>query len=292
MDNRSQSSVETPSGKDAAYENFPVGSWLLPAALRPHISTFYQFARTIDDIADSPDLEPCDKVAFLDGFAAALKHGRDEGGAFEIGLRMRISLQETDISAKHCLDLIDAFKQDAVKKRYDDWHDLMGYCIRSASPVGRYLIDLHGGSDDGYGPSDALCNALQVINHLQDCKDDYLTLDRVYLPGDWMVEADMDVVALGADRSSPQVRRVINRTLSATEDLMAEARRLPNGLRSRRLAMESAAILHIAERLTARLRTEDPIAARVSLSKTEYAWQCILGVIPVAFGAWLKRRPM
>ena len=120
MDNRSQSNVETSSCKDAAYENFPVGSWLLPAALRPHIATFYRFARTIDDIADSPDLEPDDKVARLDGFAAALKHGRDEGGGFETGLRMRTSLQETDIPAKHCLDLIDAFKQDVVKKRYDD----------------------------------------------------------------------------------------------------------------------------------------------------------------------------
>ena len=292
MDNRSQPSVETPSGKDAAYENFPVGSWWLPAALRPHIATFYRFARTIDDIADSPDLEPDDKVARLDGFASALKDGRNAGGAFETGLRMRISLQETDIPTRHCLDLIDAFKQDAVKKRYDDWQDLMGYCTRSASPVGRYLIDLHGGSDNGYGPSDALCNALQVINHLQDCKEDYLTLDRVYLPGDWMGEEGMDVAALAKDRSSPPVRRVINRTLSATEDLMVEAWRLPVGLRSRRLAMESAAILHIAERLIARLRTEDPLAARVALTKPGYAWQCIRGAIPVAFGLWLQRRPV
>ena len=96
MDNRSHLSVETPSGKDATYENFPVGSWLLPAA-RPHIATFYRFARAIDDIADSPNLDPDDKVARLDGFASALKDGGNKGGAFETGLRMRISLQETDI---------------------------------------------------------------------------------------------------------------------------------------------------------------------------------------------------
>ncbi len=292
MDKSYQPSVETPSGKDAAYENFPVGSWLLPATLRPHIATFYQFARAIDDIADNPDLEPEDKVTRLNGFAAALEDGRDVGGAFEIGLRMRASLKETDIPNKHCLDLIDAFKQDAVKNRYDDWHDLMEYCSRSASPVGRYLIDLHGGSDDGYGPSDALCNALQVINHLQDCKDDFLTLDRVYLPGDWMGEEGMGVVALAGEQSSPQVRRVLNRTLSATEDLMGEARGLPVGVRSWRLAMESAAILNIAEHLIARLRVEDPLATRVALTKPGYAWQCIRGVIPVAFGALLQRRPI
>ena len=291
MDDPSHPSVEMPSEKDAAYENFPVGSWLLPADLRPHIATFYRFARAIDDIADSPDLKPHEKIARLDGFAVALKDGGDANDGFEIGLRMRTSLQETDISSRHCLDLIDAFKQDAVKNRYDDWKDLMGYCIRSASPVGRYLIDLHGGSNNGYGPSDALCNALQVINHLQDCKDDYVKLDRVYLPEDWMGEEGMCVTALAEDHSSPQVRRVINRTLSATEDLMIEAWKLPGSLRSRRLAMESAAILHIAERLIARLRTEDPLAIRVVLTKPGYAWQCIRGAIPVAFGILRERRP-
>ena len=292
MNKSCQPSVETPSGKNAAYENFPVGSWLLPAALRPHVATFYRFARAIDDIADNPELEPEDKVTRLDGFAAALEGGRDVGGAFEIGLRMRASLEETDIPNRHCLDLIDAFKQDAVKNRYDDWPDLMEYCSRSASPVGRYLIDLHGGSDNGYGPSDALCNALQVINHLQDCKDDFLTLNRVYLPGDWMGEEGMGVVELAGEQSSPQVRQVLNRTLSATEDLMGEARSLPVGVRCWRLAMESAAILNIAERLIARLRIEDPLATRVALTKPGYAWQCIRGVIPVAFGVLLQRRPI
>ena len=292
MNKSCQPSVETPSGKNAAYENFPVGSWLLPAALRPHVATFYRFARAIDDIADNPELEPEDKVTRLDGFAAALEGGRDVGGAFEIGLRMRASLEETDIPNRHCLDLIDAFKQDAVKNRYDDWPDLMEYCSRSASPVGRYLIDLHGGSDNGYGPSDALCNALQVINHLQDCKDDFLTLNRVYLPGDWMGEEGMGVVELAGEQSSPQVLQVLNRTLSATEDLMGEARSLPVGVRCWRLAMESAAILNIAERLIARLRIEDPLATRVALTKPGYAWQCIRGVIPVALGVLLQRRPI
>lgn len=292
MNKSCQPSVETPSGKNAAYENFPVGSWLLPAALRPHVATFYRFARAIDDIADNPELEPEDKVTRLDSFAAALEGGRDVGVAFEIGLRMRASLEETDIPNRHCLDLIDAFKQDAVKNRYDDWPDLMEYCSRSASPVGRYLIDLHGGSDNGYGPSDALCNALQVINHLQDCKDDFLTLNRVYLPGDWMGEEGMGVVELAGEQSSPQVRKVLNRTLSATEDLMGEARSLPVGVRCWRLAMESAAILNIAERLIARLRIEDPLATRVALTKPGYAWQCIRGVIPVALGVLLQRRPI
>ncbi len=162
------SAVETPSGKDAAYENFPVGSWLLPAPLRPHIATFYAFARAIDDIADNGDLPPAEKVARLDGFEDVLL-GRDRDDPdFAKAARMRASLAETGIAPGHCIDLLAAFKQDAVKARYRDWDDLMGYCILSAAPVGRYLVDLHGGSADGYGASDALCMALQVINHLQD----------------------------------------------------------------------------------------------------------------------------
>ena len=194
--------VETPSGKDTAYENFPVGSWLLPKAARPHIAVFYRFARAIDDIADNPGLSADEKIRRLDGFSVVLDGGATDDQAYATGHRMRRSLKDTEIPTRHCLDLIDAFKQDAVKNRYDDWSELIGYCIRSAAPVGRYLLDLNGGSRDGYGPSDALCNALQVINHLQDCRDDYLEMDRVYLPGDWMAETGVEVTALGARSSS------------------------------------------------------------------------------------------
>ena len=130
--------VETPSGKDSGNENFPVGSWLLPARLRPHVATFYAFARAIDDIADNPALEPEDKVVRLDGFATAiLGHDTDHPG-YAKAHRMRESLAETGVPPQHCLDLIAAFKQDATKTRYRDWVDLMGYCTLSASPVGRY----------------------------------------------------------------------------------------------------------------------------------------------------------
>src|SRR6185436_672266 len=150
------------------------------------------------------------------------------------------------------------------------WDDLMGYCILSAAPVGRYLLDLHGGSKDGYAPSDALCNALQVINHLQDCKEDYRVLDRVYVPEDWMREMGASVEDLGRDAATPAMRKVLDRTLRKTEGLMILARYLPIGLKSQRLAMESAAIVNIADRLIGRLTREDPIAGRVQLSKPAF----------------------
>lgn len=269
--------AETPSGKDAGYENFPVGSFLLPAHARPHVAVFYRFARAIDDIADNPGLAPEEKVRRLDGFARGLTGDGPDDPAYATAHAMRRSLAETSITPRHCLDLIDAFKQDAVKGRYDDWADLMHYCIRSAAPVGRYLVDLHGGSTNGYGPSDALCNALQVINHLQDCQDDYRTLDRVYLPGDWMAEAGATVADLDRPALTPALRQVIDRCLAGTGALLLEARALPGGVVSRRLAMESAAILEIAERLTALLRERDPLAGRVALTKAGYLWCCVVG---------------
>jgi len=284
MNQAPKSSVETPSGKDAAYENFPVGSWLLPAALRPHIAAYYAFARAIDDIADNPALAAKEKVARLDGFEKAVQGMETEDAAFTTAHAMRDSLKQTGVSADHCVDLITAFKQDATKGRYRDWDDLMGYCILSAAPVGRYLLDLHGGSSDGYGPSDALCLALQVINHLQDCKDDFLTLDRVYLPENWIKEAGVGVEDLKENACSPGLRMVINRCLDATGSLLAEARALPGGLQSRRLAMESSVILEIAALLVRMLRDQDPLnPKRVQLSKANYIWCCIKGV----FRAWI-----
>lgn len=278
------SSVETPSGKDAGYENFPVGSWLLPTELRPHIAVFYRFARAIDDIADNPDLAPEDKVARLKGFEEALLSGAGEDPAYLTAHNMRQSLAVAGVTPRHCQDLIAAFIQDAVKPRYKDWDDLMAYCLLSAAPVGRYLLDLHGGSEDGYGPSDALCMALQVINHLQDCQDDYRQLDRVYLPMDWMAAEGATVKDLDAEACSPPLRAVLDRTIRGVDDLMPQARRLAGGLRSRRLAMESAAIVNIAASLNDLLRRRDPLGPRrVKLTKAGYARCMLRGVFSVIF---------
>ena len=279
MDTTTIQHIETPSGKDADYENFPVGSWLLPTRLRPHIAVFYRFARAIDDIADSPDLSPETKIDRLTGFEHALNGTNTDETGYQTGHRMRTSLLETDVPLQHCLDLITAFKQDATQNRYTNWDDLIQYCLLSAAPVGRYLVDLNGGSVDGYGPSDALCNALQVINHLQDCQDDYRTLDRVYLPGDWMADAGVKVEDLDAGYCSPGLRMVLNQCLDATADLMAQARDLPSGVKSRRLAMESQAIINIADRLIVRLRHGDPLSTRVKLSKPGYLWCSLSGAL-------------
>ena len=265
------SAVETPSGKGAGDENFPVGSRLLPARLRPHVAKYYAFARAIDDIADNPDLAPEDKIARLDRMALGVT-GRAPGDpALATAQRLHASLAGLAISTERATDLVAAFKRDATKLRYDDWQDLLGYCRLSANPVGQYLLDLHGEDPAGYTSSDALCSALQVINHLQDCQDDYRDLDRVYLPGDWMAEAGITVEALDAPAAGPGLRRVLDRCLAGCDDLLIEARRLPGRLKSIHLALESAVIVRLAERLVRELKARDPLAERVVLTKSQVA---------------------
>ena len=283
-------SVETPSGKSAPDENFPVGSRLLPARVRPHVAAFYAYARAIDDIADNSRLAPDDKVERLDGFARAVRGAQSTDPAYRKAHDVRRSLAQTGVTDRHCVDLIRAFKQDATKLRYGDWDDLIGYCNFSAAPVGRYLVDLHGESREAYPASDALCNALQVLNHLQDCGEDYRALDRVYLPQDWMAEAGVGVEVLGGRCSPAALRRVLDRCLDGCEGLLVSAEGLPGQLRDPRFAMEAATIVAIARKLGRELRQRDPLAERVVLTKAQLVACFASGVARVALRRVLRRR--
>jgi phytoene/squalene synthetase len=131
--------------------------------------------------------------------------------------------------------------------------------------VGRFLLDLHREAHDTWGPSDALCAALQVINHLQDCADDYRELDRVYIPDDLLAAAGIDVTALTAPAAGPALRRVLDQLLGLTRPLVEEARALPGLVKSPGLRRESAVIVVLATRLVALLARRDPLAERVKL---------------------------
>lgn len=265
------SPVETPSGKGAADENFPVGSFLIARPLRPHVAAYYAFARAIDDIADNPELAPSDKLERLDAMDRALRDGtRKTDPAFAKAHALRRCLLDTGIDLAHASDLVSAFKQDAVKGRYDDWAELMDYCNRSAAPVGRFLLELHGEDRRHFAYSDALCNALQVINHLQDCAQDYVRLDRVYLPSDWLDQAGETVEALARPRASRGLRQVIDRCLAGTSELLRQADLLPAALNSRRLAMESAVIVRVAHQLVDELARRDPLAERIELTRVQF----------------------
>lgn len=283
--NPSPAAAETPSGKGANDENFPVGSFLLPKCLRPHVAIFYAFARAIDDIADNPDLESVEKIARLKAFDAALKGEDGYGAGYEKAHALRQSMSETKVPTIHGSHLVAAFVQDSEKNRYATWDELLGYCRLSANPVGRYLLDLHGEDPSGYRYSDALCTVLQIVNHLQDCGDDRRELDRIYIIEDWLAEVGEDITVVDRPAVSPGFRQVIDRMLDGCDELMIDARKLPAALKSKHLAMESAVIVRLADRLIALLRKGDPLATRVALNKLDFVSAGLRGAIVGFFEA-------
>ena len=268
--------VETPSGKWRGAENFPVGSFLIRRDLRPHVHAFYRFARNADDIADNPALTAEEKIRRLDRMAAIVDGASGQGSS--AASVMRDSLIETRMSAQHCHDVLRAFRLDAVKLRYRDWEDLMEYCRYSASPVGRQVLDLHAESHDTWPASDNLCSALQVLNHLQDCADDYRSLDRAYLPSEDLAAEGIGVEVLAARGSNPALRRVLDRMLDRTTALIDGARGLPPLVSSSGLRWECAVIVELAHRLLCRLRRGDPVASRVRLRKSDFFAAFVIGM--------------
>jgi hydroxysqualene synthase len=268
--------VETPSGKGRGDENFPVGSFLIRRDLRVHVHAFYRFARNADDIADNPNLAAAEKIRRLDRMEEVLDGapGTDSPAA----TAMRASLLETGTSFQHCRDVLRAFRLDATKLRYTDWPDLIEYCRYSASPVGRQLLDLHGEDRATWPASDALCSALQVLNHLQDCADDYHALNRVYLPSDDLAACGSRLEDLDGRQSTKGLRCVIDRLLDGCDKLIVEARALPPGVKAPGLRRECAVIVNLAERLTRRLRDGDPLARRVKLTKSDFALALLTGL--------------
>ena len=259
--------VETWSGKDRGDENFPVGSLLIRAALRPHVHAFYAFARNADDIADSATLEETDKIARLDVMEDVLLGRRDAGSPSALGLRA--SLAETGVTPRHACDLLVAFRQDATKHRSASWDELYEYCRYSAMPVGRHVLDLHGEDPATHPPSDALCTSLQVLNHLQDAAKDLAALDRCYLPADLLERHGATIEDLRAPRESAGLRGVFGALLGEVDMLNEAAEDLPRRTRDRRLRLETAVIVGLARQLAKRLRARDPVAARVALTKTD-----------------------
>ena len=283
---------ETPSGKGAKDENFPVGSFLLPKPLRPHVMRYYDFARAIDDVADNPATPADEKIARLKVFAAVVDGSKEPDAGYEKAALLRTSLLETGVTTRHGTDLTVAFIQDAQKNRYDSWDELIGYCENSANPVGRFLLDLHGEDVAHYKYSDALCTVLQILNHLQDCGDDLAEIDRCYIPQDWLLAAQSSVEDLRKSALTPGLRHVLDRMLEGCEMLMEDVRLLPKALKSKHLAMESAVIVRLAERLLKKLRKGDPLASRIALSKTDFAMAGAGGMIAGFFGAGtLNRKP-
>ncbi|WP_424814307.1 squalene/phytoene synthase family protein [Roseococcus sp. YIM B11640] len=246
---------ETPN-RDHDTENFPTASLILAKPVRAKVMAFYRFVRTADDIADSPSLPPEEKLARLDAMEATL----DDPS---------IPLKRLEVGTEEARLMLSAFRQDSRQARYADWEALEDYCARSADPVGRMLLRLHGtDSPEAKDAADGLSTALQILNHLQDLVPDREKLDRVYLPQSWLALAGGEAAFF--ESGNAQRREILDAALDRVEDELDRASALPRLIAARRLRFQSAMTIGLARRLLGKLRAADPVLGRVALTKTDF----------------------
>jgi phytoene/squalene synthetase len=145
-------------------------------------------------------------------------------------------------------------------------------------PVGRFVLDVHGEDRATWPGNDALCAALQIINHLQDCKKDYRDLDRVYVPGDALAATGATVEDIGKAASTPALRQCLQGLAARTGKLLEQSAAFSASIRDARLAFEVAVIQALACRLVAMLRTRDPLSERVHLTRSGVAAVGLVGL--------------
>lgn len=258
--------AQLASGKGHKDENFPVASVLLKPEHRAPVMAFYRFARAADDVADNPSASAEAKLALLGTMRATITGTSDADPASRA---LRETMAERGLSSSHALDLLTAFERDCTVDTCADWAALIDYCRYSAMPVGRYVLDVHGEDRSTWPANDALCAALQVINHVQDCAKDYANIGRTYLPLDILASHGARVEDLAAPAASPELRAAIVECATRTDRLLAESAGFARAIRDRRLGVEVAIIHGLAVSLNARLKTHDPLSQRVHHGKGE-----------------------
>ena len=211
------------------YENFPVASLLLPARLREPVEIIYRFARSADDFADEGSDPPQARLQKLNDYRAQL--GAPSTPLFR---DLEKIIREHGLPIQLFADLLDAFSQDVTQKRYEDFPQLLDYCRRSANPVGRLLLHLFKRTSDlELKQSDAICSALQLINHWQDVELDYTKDNRVYLPQDEMARFGVTERHLREKTCDAAWRALMKFQVERARELMLSGRGLGKALPGR-----------------------------------------------------------
>jgi phytoene synthase len=216
----------------AHYENFPVGSSLIPKDLRPAVHCLYAFMRTADDFSDEDRQagDETERMAWLESWEAMLSECEQGIAAHPIFVALRSTLERHRLPAQWLHDLLHAFKMDVTVRRYATYADLLTYCRYSANPVGRLILTLFGYRDEAlYRLSDAICTGLQLANHWQDVAVD-LKKDRIYLP-----KEDMEKCGLrdGDFSSREEFKKLMAFEVTRARALFDEGRSLPEKVTGR-----------------------------------------------------------
>ena len=221
------------------YENFPVASKLLPAATRPHIAAVYAFARIADDYADEGDLTSERRLELLDDWhrrlheAAAGRTHRDGSDAGDIFTALATTMRTFGLEVALFDDLLSAFRQDVLVKRYPRWDDVLDYSRRSANPIGRLVLRISGYRNARCDEwSDAVCTALQLTNFWQDLERDWRK-GRVYVPEALVHAAGADERDLDHRRMTPAWRAALGDATRRTRELFEAGRPIADAVTGR-----------------------------------------------------------
>jgi len=225
----------------AHYENFPVGSLLAPKDRRKHVYSIYAFARTADDFADESyetgELTEAWRLAALDDWERKLEDCYQGRADHPVFIALAETVRELRLPIQLFRDLLSAFKQDVIKRRYEDFDEVLDYCARSANPVGRLILLLFDYREGRLAElSDCICTALQLTNFWQDVEVD-IRKDRIYLPQNEMARFGVSVDDLLEKRFSAQYAALLKFQVDRTWRLFDRGKALPS-LVSGRLAVE------------------------------------------------------
>jgi len=203
------------------YENFPVASFLLPKRLRQPIAVIYAFARTADDFADEGKMNKQERLQKLNDYETRLDNIDNVPDEDFIFIALQDVIRKHQLPVQLFRDLLSAFKQDVTKQRYDNFQQVLDYCMRSANPVGRLLLHLlNEDNDENLRYSDFICSSLQLINFLQDIEQDYLENNRIYLPLDEMEQFGVSEATIAQQSSSKEMRALIAHQLQRARNMM------------------------------------------------------------------------
>lgn len=205
----------------AGAENFPVAPFFLPARQRRHLMAVYAFARFVDDLGDAPEGgPPSDRLARLDAVEADITRMYHGYPTLPVTKALLPTALECSLPADDLRLLVEANRCDQVKSRYETYTALRGYCMLSADPVGRLVLHVFGvATPERFALSDRICTALQLVEHWQDVREDYLH-GRVYLPQEDLRRFGVTESDLGADHSSPALRKLIAFQVERTRQLL------------------------------------------------------------------------
>lgn len=267
------------TGKDIRDENFPVGSFLLRKPVRPIIKSFYRFARSADDIADNPNLDSNTKLALLKEMDRALSGLASPLIEVQPAEHLRCVLECNGLATDQARALLIAFQRDVCNSENHSWSDLLESCRFSANPVGRFLLEIHKETAlSAITASDALCTVFQILNHLQDCRKDFMTLNRVYIPTNFLALESLDRNSLGEHRASPGLQRVFESIIDRVENLYTVCLPLLSSITCYRFRLESAVALSLAGSLIKRLRGQDLLASFQGLQWSDWVRSMTIGL--------------